>query len=266
MKLKLLFVFALALMLPMAGQAEEVEAISYEETPIESSSLFRSENSSAVYYLGEDGMRYVFPDDTTYFTWYDNFDDVQWVPDEELSALPIGGAVTYRPGSSLLSIASNNTLYAVGQNGTLHPLASVDIAAQLYGMEYLEYTNELPEAFFGHYTIGSKIELASQYDKNASMADAQTINQDKSLVSPTIVEITEEGFMDPTITIDAGTAVKWTNMLVEASSVSEWDRIWGSGTLQPGESYIQYLFDAGTWHYYSNQQDRNTHEGAIIVK
>jgi plastocyanin len=133
-------------------------------------------------------------------------------------------------------------------------------------MEYLEYTNELPEAFFGHYTMGSEIELTSQYDKNASMADARTINQDKGLLSPTLVEITEKGFMDPTITIDAGTAVKWTNMLDEEASVSEWDRIWGSGTLQPGESYVHYLFDAGTWHYYSNQQDRNTHEGAIIVE
>ncbi|MDG1950580.1 MAG: hypothetical protein P8J32_07245 [bacterium] len=265
MKAKHFALIAMMLALPLTGHVAEAEAIMYEET-LESGDLFRSDNSSAVYYLGEDSMRYVFPDDTTYFTWYENFDDVQWVSDETLSMHQIGGIVTYRPGVSMLSIASNNKMYAVGQNGTLHPLASVDIAAQLYGMEYLEYTNELPEAFFGHYTIGNKIDLVSQFDKEASMAEAQTINLDKGLTTPTTVEITEGGFMDPTITINAGTAIKWTNALDENASVSEWDRVWGSGTLQPGESFVQYLLDVGTWHYYSNQQDRNTHEGAIIVE
>lgn len=266
MKHKLFLGLAMMFLLPFAGQAQEVETIMYEEPTLEAGDTFRSETSTAVYYLGADGMRYVFPDDTTFLTWYDNFDDVKWVSENTIGTYQIGGNVTYRPGVSLLSIASNNTYYAVGQNGTLHPLADADVAAQLYGMEYKEYVNELPEAFFGNYTMGSEIELASQYDKNASMADAQTINQDKGLTAPIDVTITADGYESATSQISSGDTIRWTNTLDEATSVTEWDRVWGSGTLQPGETFIRNFTLLGTWHYYSQYQDRNTHEGSIIVE
>ncbi|MBU0614191.1 hypothetical protein KJ766_02825, partial [Patescibacteria group bacterium] len=48
-------------------------------TPISSVSagdLIRGEAFSAVYYMGNDGLRYVFPNSNTYFTWYEDFDTV----------------------------------------------------------------------------------------------------------------------------------------------------------------------------------------------
>lgn len=259
------------LILPTALHAEEVETTQIEIEPIayeviQPGDLMRSESSTAVYYLGEDEMRYVFPDDATYFSWYTDFDDVQWVSNETLNLYPLGGIVMHQPGSSLLSIASNNTYYAIEHGGILRPLASADIAAELYGMEYKEFVTELPETFFGHYTLGSVVEFAGQYNKTAAMNESATISHDLGLQAPLQLSIEEEGFSQPTVEIEPNTAIKWTNNLDEAASVTEWDRIWGSGTLQPGESYIRYFIELGTWHYYSQYQDRNNFEGAIIVE
>src|SRR3990170_2304691 len=52
----------------------------------------------AVYYVGGDGKRYVFPNEKTYKTWYADFSLVQTITDAELAAMAIGGNVTYKPG------------------------------------------------------------------------------------------------------------------------------------------------------------------------
>src|SRR3989344_2559457 len=74
----------------------------------------------AVYYLGADGKRYVFPNEKTYKTWYSDFSGVQIVSATELSSYSIGGNATYRPGVKLVKITTDPKVYAVGGNGTLH--------------------------------------------------------------------------------------------------------------------------------------------------
>src|SRR3989338_2938836 len=70
---------------------------------INSGDLIRGESFAAVYYMGEDGFRYVFPNDKTYFTWYENFDSVKWLSDTDMGTIQIGGNVTYRPGVKMRS-------------------------------------------------------------------------------------------------------------------------------------------------------------------
>ena len=42
---------------------------------------------AAVYYVGNDGKRYVFPNEKTYKTWWSDFSAVKTISDSELAAL-----------------------------------------------------------------------------------------------------------------------------------------------------------------------------------
>ena len=57
-----------------------------------------------VYYLGTDGKRYGFPNETTFKTWYSNFDSVVTITDLELANIAGGGIVSFRPGSWMAKI------------------------------------------------------------------------------------------------------------------------------------------------------------------
>lgn len=241
-------------------------ALTLAESELEAGDLIRGETYSSVYYYGDDGLRYVFPNDKTYFTWYENFDDVKWISDTTLATIQIGGNVTYKPGVKMIKINSDPTVYAVGSGATLHAIESEEIAQALYGSNWNQQIDDVPDGFFGNYEIGSRIDLASQYDPDAEEADAFSIAADKGLKAYTLVEITSSGYTPPTVTIEEGTAIRFLNTDNENRSATEWDRVWGSGTMKPGDHFTRYFDEAGTWNYYSTYGDRNFFEGAIIVE
>jgi plastocyanin len=261
--MKTLLISAIALLLfPIGSHAMTLST----DSEINSGDLFRGETYASVYYLGEDGLRYIFPNDKTYFTWHEDFTDIKWISDTSLSQIQIGGNVTYKPGVKMVKITTDPTVYAVGTNGTLHAIDSEEIAAELYGEDWNQQIDDIPDYLFGNYQIGSSIDVASQFDSDAEKTGALSINDDKSIVEATLIEITEAGYQDPTITIKSGTAVRWLNVTNDKNSVREWDRVWGSGTMNPGANFARYFTTPGTWHYYSHYSDRNIFEGAIIVE
>ena len=156
-------------------------ALMLAESELQPGDLIRGETYSSVYYYGDDGLRYVFPNDKTYFTWYSDFDDVQWVSDSTLATIQIGGNVTYKPGVKMLKINSDPTVYAVADGGELRAIDSEEIAIELYGATWNQQIDDVPDGFFGNYEIGSRIELSSQYDPEAEEADAFSIATDKGL-------------------------------------------------------------------------------------
>ena len=105
---KQLIIAFLALSIAFVGVmvAHEAQALT-DIDDVGSDSLIRGETFSAVYYMGADGFRYVFPNSNTYFTWYDDFDAVKMISDSDLATIQIGGNVTYRPGSSMIKIQSD---------------------------------------------------------------------------------------------------------------------------------------------------------------
>ncbi|OGY46067.1 MAG: hypothetical protein A2744_04095 [Candidatus Buchananbacteria bacterium RIFCSPHIGHO2_01_FULL_44_11] len=135
----------------------------------------------AVYYLGGDGKRYVFPDEKTYKTWYSDFSGVMIVSSTEMSAYPIGGNVTYRPGVKMVKITTDPKVYAVSANGTLHWVTTEELAVALYGTAWATMVQDVSDAFFVNYTVGSDIDAAADYDRDAQTADATSVNVDKGL-------------------------------------------------------------------------------------
>jgi len=137
--------------------------------------LIKMDGLSSVYYLGSDGKRYVFPNSTTYFSWYTNFDGVITIPASELQSYPLGGNVTMRAGTKLVKITTDPSVYAVEPNGVLRKIQSEAQAAALYGSNWNKRVVDVPDAFFTNYTIGSALANGSipagSLVKNASGAE-----------------------------------------------------------------------------------------------
>jgi len=117
--------------------------------------LIKMAGNTSVYYLAADGKRYVFPNSTTYFSWYSDFSGVVTIPAAELQSYPLGGNVTMRPGTKLVKITTDPKVYAVEPNGTLRAIQTEAQAAALYGTNWNKKIVDVPDAFFTNYTIGS---------------------------------------------------------------------------------------------------------------
>lgn len=254
----LAFVFSISALSPATASAmTSVDDLSAGD-------LIRGESFSAVYYYGADGYRYVFPNDKTYFTWYEDFEDVKWISDADMTTIQIGGNVTYKPGVKMIKITSDSKTYAVSENGTLRWVSSEEVAIDLYGNDWNTQIDDVPDAFFGNYNIGQEIEESGSFSTSGEQASAYSIDADKGLKAARTISITADQYVDASITIDAGTAVRWTNNDTESHSATEFDKDWGSGTLSPGDSYARYFDEVGTYEYYDKYSDEMI--GLIIVE
>lgn len=233
---------------------------------LQSGDLIRGQSNNALYYYGADGFRYVFPNDKTYFTWYQNFSSVKWLSDKDLASIQIGGNVTYKPGVKMIKINSDPKVYAVSENGSLRPIMSEAVASALYGTNWNKKIDDIPDGFFPNYTTGGVIELASQYSVSAEQADASNINIDKNLKAATVISINNSSYEPPTTTINSGTAVRFVNTGNTNQSATEWDSVWGSGTLKPGQHFTRYFHNKGMWSFYSKYTPKTTMTGTLIVK
>ena len=151
------FFFSLALsvfgigMLAMSASAIEVTTTAIA---VAEGELIKGDSYQTVYYLAEDGKRYVFPNSKTYFSWFDDFIEVREIPDEELFSYPLGGNVRYKPGSLLVKITTNPKVYAVGENGKLRWVKDEAMAVSLYGENWNKLVDDIPDSFFVNYELG----------------------------------------------------------------------------------------------------------------
>ncbi len=121
-----------------------------------SNSLIKG-STSAVYYCGANGKRYVFPNQKTYASWYADFKSVIKISDEQLAQVPLGGNVTYRPGVRLIKIQTDPHVYAVDRGGVLRYVSTPAIAQSMYGITWATSVDDISDAFFVNYTLGLPI-------------------------------------------------------------------------------------------------------------
>ncbi len=121
--------------------------------------LIKGESTSSVYYIsGEE--RFVFPNEQIFKSWYEDFDDVETIDDEQLADYTLGGNVTYRPGTRLVKLTNNPKVYAVEPGGILRWVTSETIALSLYGEDWASRVDDLADGFFTSYEIGNDLEDA----------------------------------------------------------------------------------------------------------
>ena len=231
---------------------------------LEAGDLIRGESFSAVYYYGLDGFRYVFPNSKTYDTWYENFDDVVWLSDSDMSTIQIGGNVTYKPGVKMIKINSDPTVYVVGAGGEIMGIPSEEVAEALYGSSWNQEIHDVPDGFFSNYTMGSELEFASQFDADAEIAEADSIDTDKGLQPYVTVTITDNAYSDEELVIEAGTAVRFVNEGDSSHTASAEDGEWGTGTLAAGKHFSRYFDEAGDYDYYCKYNSSMT--ATIVVE
>jgi hypothetical protein len=122
-----------------------------------SGTLIKNKTLPAVYYCGADGKRYVFVNDNTYFSWYLDFSAVQILTDAQMASIPLGGNITYRPGSRMVKIQSDPKVYVVARGGILRWVSTEAKAKDLFGNDWNKMIDDIPDSFFVNYKIGSSI-------------------------------------------------------------------------------------------------------------
>lgn len=233
-------------------------------------SLLRGQSFSAVYYLGADGLRYVFPTESAYFTWYSDFSAVQTITDAELGKIQIGGNVTYKPGSYLVKINSDPRTYAIEAGGTLRWVTSEAIAKSLYGSTWnTAQTHDIPDGFFANYQIGDPIMSADDYSVAQARSLTANINEDKDLSAFTTFVIEDSGMFaegedESTLTIREGETVLFYNAGDSKHSATADDGTWGTGTLLPSEFLVRRFEERGTYDFYDSYDNSLT--GTIVVE
>ncbi len=256
--------FALMSLLLAGSPLSVVRAASAVASP---GDLIRGTSFSAVYYMGEDGFRYVFPNDKTYGTWYSNFDSVKMLSDADLATVQMGGNVTYKPGVRMIKINSDPKTYAVDTNGSLRWVTTEDVAVGMFGSSWNTMIDDVPDAYFGNYTIGSSLDTtadAQEFQMGFLSHDTRTISTDKSLSGYTSVSISNMMFSSSSITIGVGKTVKFTNYDSADHAATADDDSWGSGTMHTNQSYVQRFKTAGTYTYHCYYHPEMT--GTIIVQ
>ncbi len=125
---------------------------------INAGDLVKVANNPAVYYIGSDSKRYIFPNLNTYKTWYSDFSAVKTISQTEMQALDeFGGNITFRAGTKLIKFPTVPKVYAVEPGGVLRHIDGEAIAESLYGAEWWKWVWEVAEENYISYTIGADI-------------------------------------------------------------------------------------------------------------
>lgn len=233
--------------------------------------LIRGTTFSAVYYMGVDGLRYVFPNEKTYKTWYSDasgnadFSDVVTISDSALADIQMGGNVTYRPGVKMIKINTDPKVYVVTKGGALYHVDDESTASSLYGSDWSRDIDDVPDAYFGNYSIsGDAVSDLGSWSPATETSDVTTINEDKDLMEPEYIDLTDSGYDPIDVTICVGQNVKFTNTGSDKHTATSDDLTWGSGTLQAGDFFIRKFNEEGTITFYDGYDSANT--GAIYVE
>lgn len=145
---------------------------------IPNGSLIRGDKDDYYYWYAIDDRRYVFPNEETLHTWFpDGMPKIYKISDQELKKIPLGGNITYRPGSKLIKIDSDPSIYAISRNGTLRKLMSGKVAYSLFGGNWMDLIDTIPDEYFVNYSIGQIIdENTRDYNPRVEAGSANILN------------------------------------------------------------------------------------------
>ena len=119
--------------------------------------LIKMDGLSTVYFLGNDGKRYVYPHSSVFFTWHSDFSGVVTISPSELASYPLGSNIVVRAGTKLVKITTDPSVYVVTPNGVLRKIASEADAINLFGSLWSRRVIDVSDAFFTNYTIGTAL-------------------------------------------------------------------------------------------------------------
>ncbi len=138
--------------------------------------VYVNDPCTSVYYYGKDGKRHAFPNEYTFKTWFEDFDDLVVLSASAMADIPLGRNVIIRPNDDVLVKFSTSSVYVLSYLGVLRPVANAEIAAALFGSNWVSDIVIVPDVFYGNYRIGSLLESSADY--SASQARSVTSSID----------------------------------------------------------------------------------------
>lgn len=138
-------------------------------------------SDTAVYYYAKNGKRYVFPNEKVYYTWYPDFSKVQIIPIDQMSLIPIGGNVTYHPGTKMVKFQTDTKTYMVTKGGVLRWAMTEDVARGWFGAAWNQQVDDISEAFYVNYKFGEPVASALDLALPVIRGTVSTIDDDKGL-------------------------------------------------------------------------------------
>lgn len=139
-------------------------------------------NDTAVYYYAINGKRYVFPNEKVFFSWFPDFSRVKIIPTDQMSLIPIGTNITYRPGSRMVKFQTDPKTYVVTKGGTLRWARTEEVVRALYGDAWNTFIDDISEGFYVNYKIGNPLDNALDAPLDLIRSSVQSIDQDRGLV------------------------------------------------------------------------------------
>jgi hypothetical protein len=198
----------------------------------------------AVYFYGEDGKRYVFPNEKIFYTWYSDFSSVREITDQELANIQIGGNVTYRPGTKLVKVTTDPRVYAVSGRGMLRWVQSEPVARSIYGEDWAKQVQDIPDAFFSDYQISTPIASGDVYKPETELNTYHEVSNVVGADQSTPAPATPSSVSSHTIVLSStgGKNFSWTDTVV---SPMGYKLVWSKNTgptypTREGDSYVYY--------------------------
>ena len=114
--------------------------------------------NDGVYYLGDDGRRHPFADARVYASWYAEKVQTHVIPAEQLARIPLGGTITYKPGTRLIKFEVDPKVYDMDANGWLRWIKTPASAIRMYGENWQQRIDVVSDAFFINYIFGQDID------------------------------------------------------------------------------------------------------------
>lgn len=126
--------------------------------------IVKAQGHSAIYYIGADHKRHVYPSIKEYSSWNQTFVAVKEIPVSVISQITPGKSITIRPGTNLIKIASNSKVYAVDEDGKLRWVTSTSVAVAMYGPNWEDRIVDLGASRFADYEMGASVTTPAYID------------------------------------------------------------------------------------------------------
>jgi hypothetical protein len=83
---------------------------------------------------------------------------------------------SFKPGVKMVKFVTDPKVYAVSKKGVLPWVSTQDLAAQLYGDGWNTKIDDISDAFYGDYTVGSDIHSSSEYSPEVARTSVAAID------------------------------------------------------------------------------------------
>lgn len=112
--------------------------------------LIKGESTSAVYLLKADGKRYVFPNERVFYSWFENFDSVKTITDQELASYGLGGNLTFAPGT-MIKIPSVPKVFVITRDNKIRWIETESAAKRFFGDNWNKKVKDVGASYFLNY-------------------------------------------------------------------------------------------------------------------